>query len=90
MEVAGGEAAAQEQPQKPAAGTVPGSINVELPNDLVMAAAQALQRPPEAVLQVLGGVIAQMVVRGIGVKVGPPPRQDGIIVARGMPPAVTR
>ncbi len=79
------EAPTAGQPQ--AQQQQPGSINVEMPQDLLLVASQALQRPPELVLQVLGGVIAQMVIRGLGVKVGPPPRQDGILVARGMPPA---
>jgi hypothetical protein len=65
---------------------MPVAINIELPDDIVLAAAASLQRPPQHVLQVLAGVIGQLIVRGIGVRVGPPPRQDGIVVAKGMPP----
>lgn len=75
----------EQPPQQPPQGG-PLSVNVELPMDLIMGAAQFLQRPPEAVGQVIVTVIGQMVMRGLGVRVGPPPRQDGILVARGMPP----
>lgn len=66
----------------------PMAMHVELPQDLLLFAAQTLQRPPEAVAQVLAQVIGQMVIRGLGVRVGQPQQQaPGIAIARGMPPA---
>lgn len=81
-----GQSAALPPQETPAPQQAPGSISLELPQDLVIAAAQMLDRPPQMVLQALAQVIGQMVMRGLGVRVIPPPRQDGIVVARGMPP----
>lgn len=81
-----GQTPAPEQP--PAAQQVPVNLQLELPNDLLMGAAQALQRPPEAVAQVLMTVIGQMIVRGLGIRVGQPPPQSQIAIARGMPPPI--
>lgn len=74
-----------EQQQAPA--QVPLQMHLELPNDLLLGASQALGVQPQAMAQVLANVIGQMVARGLGVRVGPPPAASHIAIARGMPPA---